>query len=178
VKKLMAHSSYSASHFCWPFCPLCLIACGSPQLLSPSLCSCRHSNKGTAAAAASAPAPTATTSAATALAPLHLLGTHPHTHTHTQCCLAATNTTRSLPLCARVPCHALPPRPRSQQVRSVLRSARLHVDVDLSGRKMQKKVREAQLAQYNYILVVGEQEMVRKGVTGVALRWSITPGCS
>jgi threonyl-tRNA synthetase len=56
--------------------------------------------------------------------------------------------------------------------------ARLHVDVDLSGRKMQKKVREAQLAQYNYILVVGEQEMVRKGVTGVALRWSITPGCS
>ncbi|XP_057753448.1 threonine--tRNA ligase, mitochondrial 1-like [Arachis stenosperma] len=32
------------------------------------------------------------------------------------------------------------------------------VDVDLTDRKIQKKVREAQLAQYNYILVVGEQE--------------------
>jgi threonyl-tRNA synthetase len=46
-------------------------------------------------------------------------------------------------------------------VRRELRGARLHVDVDVSDRTMQKKVREAQLAQYNYILVVGEQEMVR-----------------
>jgi threonyl-tRNA synthetase len=51
--------------------------------------------------------------------------------------------------------------PRALQVRRELRGARLHVDVDVSDRTMQKKVREAQLAQYNYILVVGEQEMVR-----------------
>lgn len=41
----------------------------------------------------------------------------------------------------------------AQHVRSVLRKAKIHVDVDSSDRKMQKKVREAQLAQYNYILV-------------------------
>jgi threonyl-tRNA synthetase len=41
----------------------------------------------------------------------------------------------------------------ANKVRSALRAARLHVDVDPSDRKMQKKVREAQLAQYNYILV-------------------------
>lgn len=41
----------------------------------------------------------------------------------------------------------------AQQVRLQLRKAKLHVDVDATDRKMQKKVREAQLAQYNYILV-------------------------
>ena len=41
----------------------------------------------------------------------------------------------------------------AQQVRLQLRRAKLHVDVDATDRKMQKKVREAQLAQYNYILV-------------------------
>ena len=41
----------------------------------------------------------------------------------------------------------------AQKVRSMLRVARLHVDVDASDKKMQKKVREAQLAQFNYILV-------------------------
>lgn len=48
------------------------------------------------------------------------------------------------------------------QVRRKLRAAKLHVDVDNSDRTMQKKVREAQLSQYNYILVVGEQEKVRR----------------
>ncbi|KAG2707469.1 hypothetical protein I3760_05G148900 [Carya illinoinensis] len=33
-----------------------------------------------------------------------------------------------------------------------------HVDVDTTDRKIQKKIREAQLAQYNFILVVGEEE--------------------
>lgn len=46
----------------------------------------------------------------------------------------------------------------AKEVRSVLRKAKLHVDVDMLDRKMQKKVREAQIAQYNYILVVGEKE--------------------
>jgi threonyl-tRNA synthetase len=46
-------------------------------------------------------------------------------------------------------------------VRKELRGCHFHVDADVTDRKMQKKVREAQLAQYNYILVVGEQEKVR-----------------
>ncbi len=40
----------------------------------------------------------------------------------------------------------------------------MHVDVDLIDRKMQKKVREAQIAQYNYILVVGEKEKAERTV--------------
>jgi threonyl-tRNA synthetase len=44
------------------------------------------------------------------------------------------------------------------EVRAALRAERLHVEVDASDRKMQKKVREAQLEQYNYILVVGAEE--------------------
>ncbi len=41
----------------------------------------------------------------------------------------------------------------ARRVRTRLRGAKLHVEVDDSDRKMQKKVREAQLAQFNYILV-------------------------
>ena len=41
----------------------------------------------------------------------------------------------------------------AQKVRASLRAAKLHVEVDASDKKMQKKVREAQLAQFNYILV-------------------------
>ena len=43
-------------------------------------------------------------------------------------------------------------------MRQRLRAERLFVDVDGTDRKMQKKVREAQLEQYNYILVVGKEE--------------------
>ena len=43
----------------------------------------------------------------------------------------------------------------AQKVRGTLRAAKLHVEVDASDKKMQKKVREAQLAQFNYILVRG-----------------------
>jgi len=39
-----------------------------------------------------------------------------------------------------------------------LRREGFHADVDSRDQKMQRKVREAQLAQYNYILVVGEKE--------------------
>ena len=39
------------------------------------------------------------------------------------------------------------------EVRAQLRRAHLQVDVDLADKKMQKKVFEAQTAQYNYILV-------------------------
>jgi threonyl-tRNA synthetase len=44
------------------------------------------------------------------------------------------------------------------QVKDQIHQARFYVDVDTSDRTIQKKVREAQLAQYNYILVVGEDE--------------------
>lgn len=46
----------------------------------------------------------------------------------------------------------------ASSIRDKIRSAKFHVDVDLSSATMQKKVRTAQLAQYNYIFVVGEQE--------------------
>eukprot|EP00798_Chlamydomonas_sp_ICE-L_P008892 gene8892-3775_t len=45
-----------------------------------------------------------------------------------------------------------------QDIRKTLRAAGIHCDVDASNNKMQKKVREAQLSQYNYIFVVGEEE--------------------
>jgi threonyl-tRNA synthetase len=44
------------------------------------------------------------------------------------------------------------------QVKDQIHKAGYYVDVDTSDRTIQKKVREAQLAQYNYILVVGEEE--------------------
>ncbi|KAF9621888.1 hypothetical protein IFM89_028476 [Coptis chinensis] len=44
------------------------------------------------------------------------------------------------------------------KVQEQIHQAGYFVDVDASDRKIQKKVREAQLAQYNYILVVGEEE--------------------
>ncbi|CAL4927221.1 unnamed protein product [Urochloa decumbens] len=45
-----------------------------------------------------------------------------------------------------------------KQVLARLHEAGFHVDIDMSDRTIQKKVREAQLAQFNYILVVGAQE--------------------
>lgn len=41
----------------------------------------------------------------------------------------------------------------AREVRKALRAVKIHTDIDASDRKMQKKVREAQLEQYNYILV-------------------------
>lgn len=41
----------------------------------------------------------------------------------------------------------------AREVRRAMRKARIHCEVDESDRKMQKKVREAQLEQWNYILV-------------------------
>eukprot|EP00889_Picochlorum_renovo_P007081 jgi/Picre1/34111/NNA_001586.t1 len=50
------------------------------------------------------------------------------------------------------------------EVKAELRKIHMHVDVDLIDRKMQKKVREAQVAQYNYILVLGEKEKAERTV--------------
>ncbi|KAF9677532.1 hypothetical protein SADUNF_Sadunf08G0117400 [Salix dunnii] len=55
------------------------------------------------------------------------------------------------------------------QVRDQIHEAGYYVDVDATDRKIQKKVREAQLAQYNYILVVGEEES-KTGQVSVRVR--------
>lgn len=41
----------------------------------------------------------------------------------------------------------------ARQVQSTFRRAKLQVDIDAGDKTMQKKVREAQTSQYNYILV-------------------------
>ncbi|KAJ2078873.1 hypothetical protein GGI09_007993, partial [Coemansia sp. S100] len=48
-------------------------------------------------------------------------------------------------------------------------SHRFFVDVDVSGSTMNRAVREAQLAQYGFILVVGEKEL-RSGTVDVRRR--------
>ncbi|KAL2652624.1 hypothetical protein R1flu_020752 [Riccia fluitans] len=44
------------------------------------------------------------------------------------------------------------------KVRDILHNAGFYVEADVTDKKIDKKVREAQLAQFNYILVVGEEE--------------------
>ncbi|XP_062195463.1 threonine--tRNA ligase, mitochondrial 1-like [Phragmites australis] len=46
----------------------------------------------------------------------------------------------------------------AKQVLAQLHEAGFHADIDMTDRTIQKKVREAQIAQFNYILVVGAQE--------------------
>eukprot|EP00850_Spirogloea_muscicola_P015221 SM000115S23900 [mRNA] locus=s115:145837:152114:+ [translate_table: standard] len=44
------------------------------------------------------------------------------------------------------------------KIKDAIHNAGFHAEADLSDRKLQKKVREAQLAQFNYILVLGKEE--------------------
>ncbi|KAJ4870167.1 Threonine--tRNA ligase [Raphanus sativus] len=55
------------------------------------------------------------------------------------------------------------------QVKRQIHEAGYYVDADITDRKIDKKVREAQVAQYNYILVVGESEAAT-GQVSVRLR--------
>ncbi|KAG6757543.1 hypothetical protein POTOM_037859 [Populus tomentosa] len=55
------------------------------------------------------------------------------------------------------------------QVQDQIHETGYFVDADTTDRKIQKKVREAQLAQYNYILVVGEEE-AKTGQVSVRVR--------
>ena len=57
----------------------------------------------------------------------------------------------------------------AKEVRAKLHRAGMYADADLKDQKMQKKVREAQLAFYNYILVCGEKEM-ENGTVNVRTR--------
>lgn len=50
------------------------------------------------------------------------------------------------------------------EVQSLLRGQGLHADVDLSGNTMQKKIRTGQLAQYNFIFVLGAKEAETRAV--------------
>ncbi|KAL9651597.1 hypothetical protein ABK040_001542 [Willaertia magna] len=46
----------------------------------------------------------------------------------------------------------------AEKVSKILHDAKYYVDVDLSNARLDKKIRNAQLSQYNYILVVGPKE--------------------
>lgn len=63
----------------------------------------------------------------------------------------------------------------AQLVRRALRAKGFHVEADTTDRKMQKKVREAEVARWNYIVVVGEQEKV-DGTINVRTRGMYTAG--
>jgi threonyl-tRNA synthetase len=54
--------------------------------------------------------------------------------------------------------------PYANKVVDRLRVEGFHVDIDDSSNSLKKKVREGQLAQYNYILVVGEKEETNESV--------------
>eukprot|EP01025_Chloroclados_australasicus_P039895 TRINITY_DN4154_c0_g1_i3.p1 TRINITY_DN4154_c0_g1~~TRINITY_DN4154_c0_g1_i3.p1 ORF type:complete len:731 (+),score=93.00 TRINITY_DN4154_c0_g1_i3:222-2414(+) len=62
-----------------------------------------------------------------------------------------------------------------RKVRQQLKSHQFFVDIDVRDFKMQKKVREAQIHQYNYILVVGEQER-EEGCVNVRTRDNVVHG--
>ncbi|KKA19771.1 Threonine--tRNA ligase [Rasamsonia emersonii CBS 393.64] len=50
------------------------------------------------------------------------------------------------------------------ELQQILRGDKLNVDVDISGNTLQKKIRTGQLAQYNFIFVVGAQEKESRSV--------------
>ena len=50
------------------------------------------------------------------------------------------------------------------ELQKIFREQKLHVDVDLSGNTLQKKIRTGQLQQYNLIFVVGAQERDSRSV--------------
>ena len=54
--------------------------------------------------------------------------------------------------------------PYAQEVKAALHLAGFHADVDSSHNTLNKKIREAQLSQYNFILVVGSKEMEERSV--------------
>ncbi|KAK9455775.1 hypothetical protein V1511DRAFT_510640 [Dipodascopsis uninucleata] len=52
----------------------------------------------------------------------------------------------------------------AEEVRKAMFDAGLYADADLSGNTLQKKVRNGQLQQYNFILIVGEEELNARAV--------------
>ena len=54
--------------------------------------------------------------------------------------------------------------PYAEEVRKSLHDAGYYVDVDVSNSQLKKKIRDATVAGYNYILVVGEKEQSDRSV--------------
>jgi len=52
----------------------------------------------------------------------------------------------------------------AQQVYLQIKNGGYYVDLEVSEKTFQKKIRECQLAQYNYIIVVGEEEFKQNTV--------------
>ncbi|KAJ3576003.1 hypothetical protein NPX13_g3843 [Xylaria arbuscula] len=52
-----------------------------------------------------------------------------------------------------------------KEVQMLLRENEFHADIDLSANTLNKKIRQAQLLQYNFILVLGAKEMTERTVT-------------
>lgn len=52
----------------------------------------------------------------------------------------------------------------AEEVRKIFKNKLMHVDVDTSGETLPKKIRRAQLAQYNFVFVVGDEEMRNRQV--------------
>ncbi|TVY26462.1 Threonine--tRNA ligase, cytoplasmic [Lachnellula hyalina] len=46
-----------------------------------------------------------------------------------------------------------------KEVQAIFKEQHMFIDIDLSGNTLQKKIRTGQLSQYNFIFVVGDQEM-------------------
>ncbi|KZF21941.1 threonyl-tRNA synthetase [Xylona heveae TC161] len=51
-----------------------------------------------------------------------------------------------------------------EELQRIFRSKKMHVDIDVSGNTMKKKILTGQLKQYNFIFVVGEQEKNQRAV--------------
>jgi len=51
-----------------------------------------------------------------------------------------------------------------REIQSIFHKARMYVDIDVSGNTLQKKIRSGQLAQYNFIFVVGAKEQETRTV--------------
>ncbi|KAL2268110.1 hypothetical protein VTJ83DRAFT_2956 [Remersonia thermophila] len=52
----------------------------------------------------------------------------------------------------------------AKEVATLLKKAKFYADVDSTGNTLQKKIRNAQLAQYNFVFVVGDDEMRNRKV--------------
>ncbi|KAI1619800.1 threonyl-tRNA synthetase [Exophiala viscosa] len=51
-----------------------------------------------------------------------------------------------------------------REIQGIFHKARMYVDIDVSGNTLQKKIRSGQLAQYNFIFVVGAKEQETRTV--------------
>ncbi|KAK4936224.1 threonyl-tRNA synthetase [Elasticomyces elasticus] len=51
-----------------------------------------------------------------------------------------------------------------REIQAIFHKARMYVDIDVSGNTLQKKIRSGQLAQYNFIFVVGAKEQETRTV--------------